>query len=124
LNPRKLIGAVLLGLLLLVALGSRYVAGIPQDDWSPLWNAAYVAGLCVAMFLALYDRKDLPEKMWDFNPGRGLLYFFAGWIIFPLMMVVDGIFGAEFTLSGMAAVTFILSVLAGIAGTFTENVGV
>lgn len=123
-NPRKLIGAVALGLLLLLALAIRYIAGIPQDNWNPLWSLAYVIGLCVALFMAFYDRKNLPEKVWDFNPKRGVLYFLLGWIIFPFMMVVDALFGAELTLSGMAAGTFFMSVLIGVAGTFTENVGV
>ncbi len=123
-NPCKLIGAVALGLLLLLALAIRYIAGIPQDDWNPFWSLAYVVGLCVASFMAFYDRKNFPEKVWDFSPKRGVLYFLLGWIIFPLMMVVDAMFGAEFTLIGMAAVTFFMSVFIGIAGTFTENVGV
>ncbi len=124
LNPRKLIGAVALGLLLILALAIRYIAGIAQEQWDPLWSLAYVAGLCIAMFMAFYDRKNFSEKVWDFNPRRGVLYFLLGWIIFPIMMVVDAIFGAEFTLGGMAAGTFAMSVLIGIAGTFTEHVGV
>ena len=123
-SPRKLIGAVALGLLLLLALAIRYIAGIPQDDWNPLWSLVYVVGLCVALFMAFYDRKNFPEKTWDFNLKRGVFYFFLGWIIFPLMMVIDAISGADLTLSGMAMGTFVLSVLIGIAGTFTENVGV
>lgn len=123
-NPRKLIGAVALGLLLLLTLAIRYLAGIPQDDWNPLWSLIYVVGLCIALFMAFYDRKNIPEKVWDFNPKRGVLYFLLGWIIFPFIMAVDAIFGAEFTLSGMAASTLFMSVLIGIAGTFTEHVGV
>ena len=80
--------------------------------------------MCVALFMAFYDPKNCPEKTWDFNPKRGAFYFLLGWIIFPLMMVIDAISGADFTLSGMAVGTFFLSVLIGIAGTFTENVGV
>ena len=113
-----------LGLLLLLAIAARYITGVAQDDWDPFWNIAYVSALGVAAFLALYDRKNFPEKMWDFNPKRGLLYFLLGWIIFPVMMVVDGLFGAEFTLSSMAVATLVLSVFIGVAGTFTENVGV
>ena len=124
LNTRKLIGAVALSLLLLLALAVRYIADIPQDAWKPLWSFAYVLVLCVALFMAFYDRKIFPEKAWDFNPKRGVLYFFLGWIIFPFMMVIDAIFGVEFTMSGMAVGTFVMSVLIGIAGTFTENVGV
>lgn len=123
-NLRKLIGAVALGLLLLLALAIRYIAGIPQDGWNLWWSLAYVVALCVALFMALYDRKNLPEKMWDFNPKRGVLYFLLGWVLFPLMMAVNHVFGAEFTLSGMVFGTLIMSVFVGIAGTFTENVGV
>lgn len=124
LNPRRLIGAVALSLLVLLAFAVRYIADIPQDAWNPLWSVAYVLGLCVALFMTFYDRKNIPEKVWDFNPKRGVLYFFLGWIIFPFMMVIDAIFGVEFTISGMAVGTFVISVFIGIAGTFTENVGV
>ena len=123
-NPRRLIGVVALGLLLLLALAIRYIAGIPQEKWSSLWSLAYVVGLCAALFMAFYDRKNFPEEVWDFNPKRGLVYFLLGWILFPFMMVVDAVFGAEFKLSGMAAGTLFMSVLIGVAGTFTENVGV
>ena len=123
-NPRKLIGAVALGLLVLLALAVRYIVDIPQDEWNPGWSVAYGAGLCVALFTAFYDRKNFPEKVWDYNPKRGVFYFLLGWIIFPFMMVVDAMFGAEFTLGSMAVVTFVMSILIGIAGTFTENVGV
>ena len=124
LNPRKVVGAVVLSLLLLSALAVRYIAEVPQDAWNPLWSLAYVVSLCVALFMTLYDRKNFPEKVWDFNPKRGVLYFLLGWFIFPFMMVIDAIFGAEFTMSGIAVGTFVMSVFIGIAGTFTENVGV
>ena len=123
-NPRKVFGVVALGLLLLLGLALRYIAGISQDEWDLTWSIAYVLGLCVASFMAFYDRKNFPEKTWDFNPKRGASYFFLGWIIFPLMMVIDAISGADLTLGGMATGTFFLSVLIGITGTFTENVGV
>lgn len=119
-----MIGAVALGLLLLVGLGIRYIAGISQDDWDPIWSLAYALGVGVALFTAFYDRKNFPEKTWDFNPKRGILYFFLGWIIFPVMIGVEAIFGTEFTLSRMALGTLAMSVLVGIVGTFTENVGV
>jgi hypothetical protein len=124
LNPRKVIGAVALSFLLLFALAVRYIAGIPQDGWDPFWAVAYVFALCVALFMAFYDRKNFPEKVWDFNPRRGLLYFLLGWIIFPFMMVIDAVFGADFTLSAMLTASLVGSVLVGVAGTFTENVGV
>lgn len=111
-------------MLLLLGLSIRYIAGIHQEDWDLPWKLAYVLAFCVAFLAAFYDRNNVPEKVWDFNPKRGVLYFLLGWIIFPFMMVIDAIFGAEFTLSGIAAGTLVLSVLIGIAGTFTENVGV
>lgn len=74
--------------------------------------------------MAFYDRRSFPGKVWDFNPKRGVLYFLLGWIIFPSMMVLDAIFGAGLTLGGMAAGTLFASVFIGIAGTFTENIGV
>ena len=122
-NPRKIIGAVALSLLLVLGFALRYIAGIPHDEWNFAWSFAYGLAVCVALFVTFYDRKNFPEKAWDFNPKRGMLYFLLGWIVFPLMMVVDAISGAEFTLSGMVVGTFFLSVLIGVAGTFTENVG-
>ena len=60
----------------------------------------------------------------DFNPGRGILYFFLGWIIFPIMIGVEAVSGADFSSSRMLLGTLAMSVLVGIVGTFTENVGV
>lgn len=124
LNRRKLMGAVALGLLLLLGQASRYVPGLSQDDWGTWWKMAYVIAVCAALFAAFYDRKNFPEKTWDFNPKRGVLYFFLGWIIFPVMIGIEAISGVDITLSRMVLGTLALSVLAGIAGTFTENVGV
>ena len=123
-NQRKLIGAVALALLVLLALGVRYIAGIPQDDWGIWWKLAYVVGLGVAAFMTFYDRRNFPEKAWDFDPRRGVFYFLLGWIIFPFLMVVDAISGADLSLSRMAIGTLVMSVFIGIAGTFTENVGI
>ena len=121
---RKMIGGVALGLLVLIGFVSRYVPGYSQDEWGLWWRIAFVIAGCVALFAAFYDRKNLSEKTWDFSPKRGLLYFFLGWIIFPLMMGIDAIFASDFTLSRMVLATLALSVLIGVAGTFTENVGV
>ena len=121
---RKLIGAVAFGLLLLVGVVIRYVAGISQEDWDPVWALAYTIGLCVAFILAFYDRKNFPEKTWDYNPRRGVMYFFLGWIILPISIGVDAMFGANITLSSMIIGTFFISSLIGLLGTFTANVGV
>ena len=123
-NRRKVIGSVALGFLLLLALGLRYIGGISEDDWDSLWSIAYVLALCVALVTTFYDRKNSPETAWDFNPGRGVLYFFLGWIIFPIMIGVEAILGTDFSLSRMVLGTLAMSVLVGVLGTFTENVGV
>lgn len=123
-NLRKLIGVVALGLLLLFGLGSRHVPGLSQENWGTWWNLAYVFAVCAALFAAFYDRKNIPAKAWDFNPTRGLMYFFLGWIIFPIMIGVEALSGADFTLSRMALGALSLSILVGILGTFTKNVGV
>ena len=124
LNRRRLMGAVALGLLLLLGLAGRYVPGLSQDDWGTWWKLAYVIAVGAALFAAFYDRKNFPEKTWDFNPKRGLLYFFLGWFIFPVMIGVEAISGTDFTFSRMVLGTLALSVLVGIFGTFTESVGV
>lgn len=123
-NPRKLVGAVALGLLLLLGFASRHVPALSQDDWGTWWNLAYLIATCGALFAAFYDRKNFPEKTWDFNPKRGVQYFFLGWIIFPVIIGIEAISGTDFTFSRMLLGTLTLSVLIGIAGTFTENVGV
>ncbi|MXO48111.1 hypothetical protein U4960_09615 [Altererythrobacter sp. H2] len=123
-NPRKLIGGTAFCMLLLWGWAASYIGGISQDDWGLLWRLAYVIWLCVTFVMAFYDRKNLPEKAWDFNPKRGVLYFFLGWIIFPVLIGVEALSGADFTLSRMLVGTLAMSVLIGILGIFTENVGV
>ena len=122
-NQRKLIGAVALGLLLLLGWAGRYVPELSQDHWGLWWKVAYIAAFSAALFAALYDRKESPEKTWDFNPKRGFQYFLFGLVIFPVTLGINAISGTDFTLSGMVLGTLALSVLVGIVGTFTENVG-
>lgn len=124
LNPRKLIGSVALGLLLLFGLVSRHVNWLSQEEWGSLWKLAYVSALCAALIAAFYDQENLAKETWNFNPKRGLLYFLLGWFIFPVMIGIEIISGDDLTLSGMVLGTLILSVLIGIVGIFTENVGV
>ena len=123
-NHRKLVGASTLGVLVLLGFGSRFVPGFYQDDWDPWYRMAYIIAMCGALFAACYDRKNLPEKFWDFNPKRGLVYFLLGWILFPVMIAINAISGSDFTLSNVVLATLALSVLIGVVGSFTENVGV
>lgn len=124
LNPRILIGSVAFGMLLLFGLVSRYVEGLSPEDWGSLWKLAYGFAMCAALFAVFYDKENFAEKTWDFNPKRGLLYFVLGWIIFPVMIGIEIVSGADFTVGGMVLGTIGLSVLLGIIGTFTENVGI
>ena len=121
-SQRKLIGWIAFGSLMLVALVSRLVPAFDQDNWGAGWNIAFVIALCAAMAAALYDRKNFPEKTWDFNPGRGALYFLVGLVLFPIMLTFDAISGIDISLSRMVIGTLALSAIAGIAGMFTENV--
>lgn len=119
-NPRKLIGAAAFVALLIFGA----VTKSSQADWNPLLTLGFILAVCAAFVMTFYDRKNMPEKVWDFDPKRGLLYFCFGWMIFPLMIAVDAFSDADFSWSGMLIGTLIMSVLIGIAGTFTENVGV
>lgn len=123
-NRRKLIGAVAFGLLLFFGLAGRYFPELSQENWGIAWKLGYIFAVCAALVVAFYDRKNFSGKMWDFNPKRGLLYFFCGWLIFPVTIAIEMIFGTDITLSRMVLGTLGLSVLIGILGTFTENVGV
>jgi len=123
-NPRKLFGGGAFCMLLFWGWVSNYIEGASQKDWAPFWQLAYGVGICVTFVIAFYDRKNLPAKTWDFNPKRGVLYFFLGWVIFPVLIGIEALFGTDFTLSRMVIGTLAMSVLIGILGTFTENVGV
>ncbi len=95
-----------------------------QEDWDLLWSLAYILALCIALFMAFYDRKNFPKTTWAFNPKRGVLYFFFGWMIFPIIIGVDLVLGADFNFAGMVFGTLFMSIFIGILGTFTENIGV
>ena len=119
-NPRKIIGALaFVGLLIFGAISKSN-----QADWEPIARITFVLAVCGAFLIAFYDRRNLPEKAWDFDPKRGFLYFCFGWILFPIMIAADAFTEADFSWSEILVGTFIMSILIGIAGTFTENVGI
>ena len=72
----------------------------------------------------LREPPDPNSKGFDFNPKRGVLFFFLGFLIFPITFGMDAIFGAEMSVSDMSMMTAGGSVLIGLLGTFTEHVGV
>ena len=119
-NPRKLIGALaFVGLLIFGAISRSN-----QDDWNIIQSLAFILAICIAMAMAFYDRRNLPEKVWVFDPKRGFLYFCFGWLLFPLMIALDAFMGHNFSWSGMLVGTLVMSILIGVAGTFTEHVGI
>lgn len=76
---------------------------------------------------AMWQLRDPPNpsaKAFDFNPKRGLLYFLAGFLVFPLLALAEALFGADLSVSSMVLFTTFGSILAGILGSFTEHVGI
>ena len=119
-NLRKLIGGIaFVGLLIFGALSKS-----SQDDWNAIQSLAFIIAICITMVLTFYDRKNLPERVWDFDPKRGFLYFCFGWLLFPLMIAANSFTQAGFSWTGMLTGTLAMSILIGIAGTFTKNVGI
>ncbi|MGY4398613.1 hypothetical protein ACVWZA_003821 [Sphingomonas sp. UYAg733] len=70
------------------------------------------------------ERADPGAKAFDFNPKRGLLCFFAGLIVLPILAVINAVFGAELPLSSMFIYTGAGAVILGIGGTFTEHIDI
>lgn len=124
-NRRKLIGGIALLALMGFAFGFGPEGRIVPNQWGTGVKLVFAVAICSALFAAFYDRKNLPAKTWDFSPKRGLLYFLLGWFLFPILLGFKIAFGEiDVTLGQIAATTLVLSVLAGIVGTFTENTGI
>lgn len=124
LNRRKLIGAIAFCALLIFGWVSQSESALSQDNWSIGWKLGFGVAVCAAFLVTFYDKKNFPKKLWDPNPKRGLLYFLLGWLIFPVMIGVKAISGNDLDLTEMVLITLGMSALIGIAGTFTENVGI
>ena len=124
-NRRKLIGGIALLALMGLAFGFGPEGRIVQNQWGTGVKLVFAVAICSALVAAFYDRKNLPRKAFDFSPKRGLLYFLLGWFLFPILLGFKIAFGEiDVTLGQIAATTLVLSVLAGIVGTFTENTGI
>lgn len=123
-NTRQKWGMISIAVLLLVGFGSDRVPQFSHDNLPSFVILTYILALCCAIFVAFYDKRNFSGKMWDFNPRRGLLYFFLGFLIFPFLAAIEFIFGAEISLEGMIIFALIGSVLIGILGIFTEHVGI
>lgn len=93
------------------------------QSW-PVWVWLPLVAVGLTSVWVLRDPPDPKAKAFDFNPRRGAFYFFAGFIIFPVVAVANAIFGADLSIISMVVFTLIGSCVAGVAGTFTENIGI
>lgn len=57
------------------------------------------------------------------NVKRGRDYFFVGLLVLPVIVGLSTLTGGSFSLPGAIAFVLIVSILAGVIGTFTGNVG-
>jgi hypothetical protein len=58
-----------------------------------------------------------------YNPGRGRDYFVIALIVLPIMVGASAVTGSPVSPSGAVAFVLGISALAGVVGTFTDNVG-
>lgn len=124
-NRRKLIGGIALVLLAGWAFGFGPEGRFSQAEWSTWGKLVFAVAICGALFAAFYDRKNLPQKAFDFSPKRGLLYFMLGWFLFPVLLMFRwGWRDLDYSVAELALGTLCMSVLIGIVGTFTENTGI
>jgi len=94
-----------------------------QQSW-PVYVWLPILLLALWAIWTLRDPPDPKAKAFDFNPKRGLLYFILGFFIFPLVAIINAVFGAELSTSYMLIFTAVGSTIAGIAGVFTEHIGI
>ena len=64
---------------------------------------------------------DYPPK--GFSPARGKFYFVAGLVGVPLMVGISALSGSSIPILGAVGFVLTFSVLAGVVGMFTDNVG-
>ena len=112
------------GIALLCLTGLVQVWVFEEGQHWPVWVWLPLLVIGLGSLWVLRDPPDPKAKAFDFNPRRGAFYFLAGFIVFPIITVINAIFGADLSIASMAGFTLIGSCLAGIAGTFTENIGI
>ena len=115
---RKIAGAAALLLLFLFGMTSD------QKAWSLSTTILFSAAICVALLVTFYKRKSTKEKKWDFDPKRGLTFFGIGLVAFPVMVAARASGSTEIEWQTVALFTVSMSTLAGVIGTFTENIGI
>lgn len=113
-----------LGIALLCLAGLVQAWVFKEGQHWPMWVWLPLLVIGVGSVWTLRDPPDPKAKAFDFNPRRGAFYSLVGVVIFPIIAVINAIFGADLSIASMAGFTLIGSCLAGIAGTFTENIGI
>lgn len=111
-------------LLLLCVAGLIHTWVLDDRQQWPVWVWLPLLALGLWAMWQLRDPPDPNSKAFDFNPRRGLLYFCAGFLIFPTLTIIEALFGADLSLNSMLLFTVFGSILVGVVGTFTEHVGV
>lgn len=94
-----------------------------EQSW-PIYVWLPILLLALWAIWTLRDPPDPKAKAFDFSPSRGLLYFILGFFIFPIVAIINAVFGAELSLSSMLLFTVVGSTVVGIAGLFTEHIGI
>ncbi|WP_338302804.1 hypothetical protein [Erythrobacter sp. Dej080120_24] len=113
---------VAIGLCSLIVLVKQWLLG---DEHEAPWFV-WIPILCVLgwSLWQLREKPDPSSKAFDFNPRRGILFFFLGFLIFPLMLGINALFGADISFLNASLVTVGGSLFIGLVGTFTERVGI
>ena len=117
-NPRKIIG----GITFVGLLGAAFIFDL--EALGTMERLAYGLALAMALFATFYDRKNIPKKTWDFSPKRGMEFFGIGLVAFPIMAVARSFGETELEWENVVVFTLIMATVAGIAGTFTEDIGI
>lgn len=112
------------GITLLCLAGLVQAWVFKEGQHWPIWVWLPLLVIGLGSLWVIRDPPDPKAKAFDFNPRRGAFYFLAGFVIFPIIAVINAIFGAELSIASMAGFTVIGSCFAGIAGTFTEHTGI
>ena len=97
-------------------LGENYQA--PWHLWMPI---------LAILGWSLWQLREAPDpnsKAFDYNPKRGVLFFFCGFLIFPLILGIDALFRTDISIAEIALITIGGSFIVGLAGVFTEHVGI
>ncbi len=112
------------GIALLCLAGLMQAWVFKEGQHWPMWVWLPLLVIGLGSLWVLRDPPDPKAKAFDFNPLRGAFCFLAGFVIFPIITVINAIFGADLSIASMAGFTLIGSCFAGIAGTFTEHIGI